>query len=156
MSKVYNTMEYNVNELINYLLLYRELILNGQYDPYYKNQAIELLDKISQLEELIQNNSSFATFDFENMKKRFVGVFHPDRFKIKLENIESSEEIFGKTLPAIRAGYAVRRQKHLGYRTGYAHCQEHRAAYGRQDHRREHVGGGDYLYHHRALYRAAG
>lgn len=111
MSKVYNTMEYNVNELINYLLLYRELILNGQYDPYYKNQAIELLDKISQLEELIQNNSSFATFDFENMKKRFVGVFHPDRFKIKLENIESSDEIFGKTLGIFQNISELRRVK---------------------------------------------
>ena len=111
MSKVYNTMEYNVNELINYLLLYRELILNGQYDPYYKNQAIELLDKISELEELILNNSSFATFDFENMKKRFVGVFHPDRFKIKLENIESSEEIFGKTLGIFQNISELRRVK---------------------------------------------
>lgn len=98
MAKVYNTVDFMVSELMNYLALYRELILSKQFDPYYQKQAEELLEEILQLEDFTKNNGNLASFNFDKMKNRFVAVFHPDRFKLNLENIENPEEVFGKAL----------------------------------------------------------
>lgn len=111
MARVYNTMEYCVNELLSYLTLYRELIINKQYDSHYINQATELLNKITQLEEIVQSNGNFSNFDFENMKRNFASVFHPDRFRIKLEYIEDPDEIFGKALNSFNEINELNRKK---------------------------------------------
>lgn len=102
MTKVYDSIDYYIDDLLSYLFFYKEIISQNLFDQYYKEKAEELLQNILSLENIANEKGDLTTYDFNGLKKELATIFHPDRFKIQLEHVENPEEIFGKTLGIIQ------------------------------------------------------
>ena len=67
-------MNGNIQELRDYLGLYKVLIEGKYYDPRHSEDAKELLELINKLDD----SNNLKDFDFKLLKRKVSKLFHPD------------------------------------------------------------------------------
>lgn len=95
---MYQSIRGCVDELLDFLKLYQEVIEQGLVDVNYASYANKLMEDIKVLEQSSKNDEALLQYDFKKLKREISAVFHPDRFTSQLDNIEDFGVFFGKTM----------------------------------------------------------
>lgn len=88
----------NVKKLLDYLMLYQNLIKTGIFAKENEKTVEKLIKEIEKLEYISKFSSQdLYGFDFKKLKRNFVKIFHPDQFNKKSDIISEPEKTFSKT-----------------------------------------------------------
>jgi hypothetical protein len=69
-----------MNDLLSCLNIYKILIVKGLIPLNYQEKSKKVLEKINELERLINERKILNDFDFKGLKRDVSSIFHPDHF----------------------------------------------------------------------------
>ena len=77
-------MNYYIEELLDYLDLYKIIIDKNLYDSDRKKDVEEINNLISKLYNCYNSKTGMDSYDFNVLRRKMMSVFHPDLYKYKI------------------------------------------------------------------------
>lgn len=84
-----------IDELLDYLELYRDIINRGVLDQNYVKQINDLITEIDSLEDMTKTGN-ISGYNFRDLNKKVAAVFHPDRCNVDFEKLGYSPDMYAR------------------------------------------------------------
>jgi len=99
-----------VNELMDYLQLYRQIIISGGVSSNLQKIGM-LEEEINSFMEMANQGVDLSSFDFKKLRKDLATVFHPDVFVDSNKFIEDPDQLMGQTFGALNTILDYQKQR---------------------------------------------